>query len=295
MIPPRVVLTAVDFSDGSRAALAFAARLAVHTRAELHVVHAEDPLLHAAAQNQGLDLARETLEELRRFVDETFPASTCNPRLHAIAGAAPDVILNTAQREQADVLAVGSRGLSGVQRAVFGSTTEYVLRRADVSVQVVPQIWAPPRPDKPELSGVGPVIAATDLSEPANTAAAAAARLAALLGTSLELVHIVPKRHVLERWQSRADASMHEQLAEARDALKKVAQAIAATVPVEIRVEVGDVPEQLGAIAASDPARHPLLVLGRRTGGSRGAAPGAIAYRVLTDARVPILVYLPKP
>ena len=38
--------------------------------------------------SEGSEDVRETLEELRRFVDETFPASTCNPRLHAIAGAA---------------------------------------------------------------------------------------------------------------------------------------------------------------------------------------------------------------
>jgi nucleotide-binding universal stress UspA family protein len=294
MIPPRVVLTAVDFSDGSRAALAFAARLATQARAELHVLHAEDPLLHAAAQHEGRDLTRETLDELRTFVDNTVPAASRTPRLHAIAGPATDVILNTAHREHADVIVVGSRGLSGVERVFFGSTTEYVLRRADVSVQVVPENWTAPRPDVPDLSGIGPVIAATDLTESASIAAVAAAQIAELLGTSLQLVHIVPKPHVLERWQARAEAGLREQLASAREAVQKVAQAITATVPIEIRVETGDVAEQLRAIATADPRWHPLLVLGRRAGGSRGAAPGAIAYRVLTETRVLTLVYLPR-
>jgi hypothetical protein len=59
-------------------------------------------------------------------------------------------------------------------------------------------------------------------------------------------------------------------------------------------LETGDVPERLTSMAASDPSRHPLLVLGRRAGGSRGAAPGAVAYRVLTLAHVPVLIYLPE-
>jgi hypothetical protein len=49
MIPPRTILTAVDFSDASRVALIFAARLAAHCGAALHLLHAEEPLLLAAA------------------------------------------------------------------------------------------------------------------------------------------------------------------------------------------------------------------------------------------------------
>jgi len=35
-------------------------------------------------------------------------------------------------------------------------------------------------------------------------------------------------------------------------------------------------------------------VLGRRTRADRQGAPGATAYRVLTRARVPVLVHLPQ-
>jgi len=51
MILPRTILAAVDFSDASRAALVLAARLARHCGSDLHVVHAEHPLLDAAAQH----------------------------------------------------------------------------------------------------------------------------------------------------------------------------------------------------------------------------------------------------
>ena len=64
MFPPRVVLAAVDFSEPSRVALVCAARLARQCGAELHVLHAEDPLLAEAARAGGVDLAGETRDEL---------------------------------------------------------------------------------------------------------------------------------------------------------------------------------------------------------------------------------------
>jgi hypothetical protein len=45
---------------------------------------------------------------------------------------------------------------------------------------------------------------------------------------------------------------------------------------------------------AGDAGRHPILVLGRRTHDERGGAPGSTAYRILTLAAVPVLMYLPE-
>ena len=64
MIPPRLILAAVDFSESSRAALTFAARLAKHADAALHVIHAQDPLLASAARSAGVDIDGETRAEL---------------------------------------------------------------------------------------------------------------------------------------------------------------------------------------------------------------------------------------
>ena len=67
MMPARSILAAVDFSAPSRVALEFAARLANQYGATLHVLHAQDPLLAAAAQSEGIDLVRESRDELARF------------------------------------------------------------------------------------------------------------------------------------------------------------------------------------------------------------------------------------
>ena len=292
MIPPRIIVAATDFSEPSRVALVLAARLARHCRAALHVLHAEDPLLAAAADHAGIDLARETKEELQRFIAGARPAAECSPQSHVVAGSAVDVILDVAGKHLADLVVVGSRGMSGAERLVFGSTTEGLLRRASVSVLIAPDGWVPPRAGTPDLSGIGPVVAGVDLSDPAIAGAKAACSLASVLGTSVEIVHVVPDLAVLSRWRTHADTAVRDRVASARQELEPVVGSLGCSVQVELRIEAGAVPDRLAAAAAPARDRAPILVLGKKPPGSKGAAPGTTAYRVLSLASVPVLMYV---
>jgi nucleotide-binding universal stress UspA family protein len=185
--------------------------------------------------------------------------------------------------------------MSGVERLMFGSTAEYVLRRADVSVIVVPPHWTAPRPASTDLSGLGPIVAGIDFSASSVLAAGAAAWFADALHTSMELVHVVPALPVLRRWQAHADSSMKARVEEARRELTSIAKDLGSRVPVQTRVEVGHVAETLAAVVDTDDEQRRMLLLGRSGGGSRGTPPGAIAYRVLMLSAVPAFVYLPQP
>jgi nucleotide-binding universal stress UspA family protein len=294
VIPPRSVLVAVDFSDSSRAALAFGARLARHTGAALHVLHAEDPLLAAAATQSGVDLALETREELSRFVQSVVPADARQVHDHVVVGSAVQTICNIAVREQLDVIVMGMHGMSGVERAMFGSTTEGVLKQAATSVLVVPDVWAPPRPDTPDLSGVGPVVAGIENAEPALAGAAAACRLARALGTPVELRHVVPDLPVPQRWRGHAASVVAQAIEQQRRELGSMLPMLGASTPVTLHVDTGRVAESLAHAVEPGEGRSPLLVLGRRNKPGPLGGPGATAYRVLTHARAPVLVYLPE-
>jgi nucleotide-binding universal stress UspA family protein len=294
MIPPRSILAAVDFSQPSRTAPNFAAHLARQCGAALHVLHAEDPLLAAAAKASGVELSRETREELTRFAESVARPGDSPVHYHIVIGAGTPTICHVAQREQLDVIVMGMHGMSGPARAMFGSTTEGVLRQARASVLVVPDSWVPPRADTGDLSGMGPVVAAIECSEPAIAGAAAACRMAAALGTSVDLVHIVPELPVLDRWRGHADAAVAQRIEEARRELGGVLPMLGATVPVSLRIETGAVAEGIANSVVPTADRQPLLVLGRRNRANRLGPPGATAYRVLTLARVPVLVYLPE-
>lgn len=294
MLPPRSILAAVDFSEPSRTALDFAARFARHTGAALHVLHAQDPLLAAAAKASGVDLSQESREELARLVQSVSPPGGSPVQYYTVTGPGAQTISGIAEREQVDLIVMGMHGMSGAARAMFGSTTEGVLRHASGSVLVVPDEWTPPRGTGGNLSGMGPVVAAVEFTEQAVAAARAACRLAALLDTSVDLVHIVAELPVLERWRGHAKAAVAQRLDEARRELAGVERSLGATVPVRLHVESGPVAEGIAKAVAPGDDRHPLLVLGRRSRASRLGAPGATAYRVLTLIQAPTLVYLPE-
>src|SRR5688572_20374131 len=105
MIPPRSILAAVDFSEPSRVAFEFAARLSRQCGATLHVLYVENPLLTAAARAEGIDLTRDTREELTRFTALAIGHSTLHQ--HVVTGEAPRAICDIAQREQVDLIVLG--------------------------------------------------------------------------------------------------------------------------------------------------------------------------------------------
>ena len=290
MIPPRLVLAAVDFSESSRTALTFAARFAKQAGARLHVVHAQDPLLVSAARSGGIDLEAETRAELSTFMQNAGPAGDWSPFHEVAEGPAVEVLCEVADRENADVIVVGAHGMSGVGRALFGSTTEGLLRRADHSVLVVPSVWTPPVANADDLTGVGPVVVGVEPASAAVGAAQAARELATLLGTALEMRHIVPPPSVLSRWSTHAEVAQRQQVEYARERL-------AATATLrdlgDVQITTGSVAEELAEAVRVTPDRSPLLVLGRRTHRERGGGPGSTATRVLALTGAPVLMYLP--
>ena len=293
MIPARRILVGVDFSDPSRTALAFAARLAVHGGGELIVLHVPDPLLMAAARNAGIDLRTESADELTRFIRDTPPAEACHPKTFVLCGTPGQVLCDIAAREQADILVVGAHGMSGAARWFFGSNTERVLRHAGTSVLVVPTEWQPAHPKGRDLFGLGPVVAAVDLTEPALGAAYAAARLAKSLQTRLTVLHVVPEIHVIGRWASHASGAMTEAVRAARLELDARLSRVKTIVPTQLQVVTGDIVGSIMQAAQSTGAHSPLLVMGRRRHEAGDAAPGTVVSRALASLRVPLLVVGP--
>jgi nucleotide-binding universal stress UspA family protein len=293
MFPPKRILAAVDFSETSRVALGFAARLARHSQAELHLLHVEDPLLCAAARLEGIDLSRQAREELNTVVAKLALPPDMVTHIHVLGGPAVELICDIACRESVDLVAIGARGMSGAERLVFGSTAEGVLRRSTIPVLLTPSNWSPPSAAE-DLIGVGPIVAGVDFTVGSYQATAAAFRLARLLHTPLELLHVVPALPVIERWKAHADAAVAERVSHARNELDRLARGLALGVTVDTRVETGPVAESIAHAARAEGARHPILVLGRRLPTAHGDAPGATAYRVVSLAHVPTLMFMER-
>ena len=287
MIPPRTILAPVDFSDASRASLQCAARLAARWTATLHVMHAIDPLLAAAASSQQMDLEGDTRAELRVFLEAAAPDGARTAQYHAVSGGAAATICDVADTLDADVIVVGTRGLSGLNRLVMGTTVEHVIRRARRSVLTVPGHH--PASDG---SAWGPVIAAIEQAGALGAVAAAAGRLAASLDAPLHLVHVVPPLPAIERWRAAADAALHARLDDARRQLTAAAATLPPPAPANLHVATGPVADTLAAEVSRHAGTTAFLVLGRAEPG-HGPAPGSVASRVIARATAPVWVHLP--
>lgn len=292
MMPPARVLTAVDFSEGSRTALSCAARLARHCGGELHVVHVPPLLLNAPAFELGTAFAAEISDDLRAFVNTTPLVAVAHPRCHIVVGETARVIRDIASRECCDVIVVGTHGLAVDNQDPLGPTTEQLLQEGDIPVLVVPGGWTPPDPATSDMSGTGPVIAGLEFTCPAIDAASAAARLAARLHTRLLLIHAVPRAQMSPRWRADVESTAHREAADARAQLDPLVAALRAIAPVEVRVEIGAIVPTL--VHAAEEMPGGLLVLGRAVQAHTYGVPGAIASRVLTHTHVPLLA-MPSP
>jgi nucleotide-binding universal stress UspA family protein len=121
--------------------------------------------------------------------------------------------------------------MSGAERLVFGSTTEGVLRRTTSSVLVTPSEWHSAQPWLADLTGTGPVVAAVDFTPESAGGAKAACRLASMLNTTVEMIHVIPEPPVLARWRGHTTAAVRDQVEAARTKLAKLATSSDVMVP----------------------------------------------------------------
>ena len=139
------VVVGYDFSKSGHAALTRAVCLAA--RAPHHVLHvvcvvnSREPIpsipvhdgvdtMYAARVQEGL--AVEVQQELERVETTT----RINFFVHARLGKPAEQILRLASEVGADLIIVGSHGLTGLERLVLGSTSEKVVREAGCTVEV---------------------------------------------------------------------------------------------------------------------------------------------------------------
>ena len=287
------ILCPVDFSEESRNALHWAVAMAVKFKGRVTALTAVEPLLaHAAEARFAVDLAQQTEGTLRDFVTTALPTAAWVPEIdcEVRVGDAPPVIIEAAQRGRANLIVMGTHGLGGVQKLLLGSTTERVLRQTRLPVLAVPGGAA-----AAALDDTGPsftlnaILVATDFSAPARAAVELAAGLARDLGVALVGLHAVAPVFVPVEWQTYVEVTDKERVTETGERLEKWLREFAPGLPAEIVVTVDRPAESIATTASEHGAG--LIVMG--LAGERGAfasRPGSIAYRVLSAARVPVLV-----
>jgi nucleotide-binding universal stress UspA family protein len=298
MRPFGSILCPVDFSAHAGHALRHAAALAGLTGARLTVAWVADPLLERVATEYVLDPDhQQAFADLGEFVTATLPPGTRQgpePKLVMAVGQPETEIARIAAENQADLVVMGTQGLSGYRKKLLGSTTERVLRHATVPVLAVRLSEGRTvlrNGDRPGLD-VGTVVIAIDLGTDSPALAEFGAGLAQLLQAPAVFVHAVPQASAPARWRQAVEARQQSSLESAREELSRLT-ATAGITAAECVVAAGNPAEEIAGLAEARQAG--LIVMGLIGGPGRlGARPGSIAYRVLLLAATSVLVVPPN-
>jgi nucleotide-binding universal stress UspA family protein len=141
----RQILCPIDFSDTARHALEHAVVIAKWYGSRvsgLCVVHPPvfppPPMLLSASASTTAGPDREALRhQLLEWLEQVGQAKVATEALLEDGNVAA-AILDQAERVRADLIVMGTHGLSGFERFMLGSVTERVLRKARTPVLTVP-------------------------------------------------------------------------------------------------------------------------------------------------------------
>lgn len=130
---PVHVVVGFDFTSSARTALSRA--IGVAARAPWHVLHFVHVLSHGSYADA--ERAQEAVTDaVGRAAGEANIAGKLHFNVHCHIGKPADEILRVARDVGADLIIVGSKGLTGLERAMLGSVSEKVVREAGCTVEV---------------------------------------------------------------------------------------------------------------------------------------------------------------
>ena len=144
MKPFKKILAAIDFSENSECACDYALTLATQFNAELTIIH----VINEPVDLRGFYVPHISFEQLEKEIEEsavkmmeTFCSSKLgtfsNYKTSIVTGIPYDEIIAAAARIDASLIVLGTHGRTGLDRILFGSTAERVVRSASCPVLTV--------------------------------------------------------------------------------------------------------------------------------------------------------------
>jgi nucleotide-binding universal stress UspA family protein len=140
------IVVGTDGSDTAKLAVREASELAKSTGASLYIVSAYDPVPESRLREERLEAPSDiahtvspsedvdaTLADAAREVEQ----EGVQVRTFARQGEPADAILDVAEEENADLIVVGNKGMTGAKRFLLGSVPNKVSHHAPSSVLII--------------------------------------------------------------------------------------------------------------------------------------------------------------
>lgn len=292
------ILVGVDFTELGGVALASAAEWArAYGSARLHLVHAVRPWSWpgplalddgvALAYKRLLELAAEDLERLQ------VPATEARVTREVVGGTPAQVLIEVAERVQADLLVVATHQRGPLARAVVGSVAAHAIRAAPCPVLVTGS-------DRPLHGSPRRVIAAIDLDDVSDRVLELAHGVVRETGGALTVVsaydldrglaarrelHLDELRPLIERLPRIYRVAIVE----------RIERVLGPSSGARVEVVAEDPPAKL-ILETAESERAELIVLGTSSHGALARLLlGSTASRVIAEARCPVLVASRRP
>ena len=279
------ILYATDFSPTAESALPYVLGLAKRFGATVHALHVRFPATYPVAGPEGMPQVMEAAEE---------QAQQESKQLHELLAGLPHEVLisegdiwtainDTLQQRKIDLIVIGTRGRTGIGRALLGSVAEEIFRRVPCPVLTVgPHVSK----DTERRLEMKEILYATDFSPESLAALPYATSLAQENQARLTLLHVIgePKVGELVHPEQYVDSTL-------RQLQKLVPSDVELWCEPKFMVEQGLAADKIMEVAIARGAD--LIVLGvRGAEGRMGATTHLlrpIAHRVVTQAQCPVL------
>ncbi len=277
------ILLPTDGSPAAETAIGHAVMLADRMDATLHAMFSVH-LSPAADYDLGVDVgsvesaletdgeaALSTVERACEKAEVTFEG-------HLRHGPPAEEIETLANDIEADLIAIGTQGGTGLTRFLLGSTTIEVLRRGPHPILGIPE--DAPAPDH----GYEGILVGTDASPASDAAADLAIEWAGALGAALHGVFVIERSY---RHSAEVEATLEEIGADTLRSLEE--RATGAGVEITTAIETGAPHEMLSEYAGEHDID--LVVLGSHgRGGLERAFLGSVSERTVRTADRAVLV-----
>jgi nucleotide-binding universal stress UspA family protein len=140
------MVVGTDGSETASEAVRQATELARRLGAKVHVVSAYEPVPEARLreERQQVPPDMQWMVNPREDVDETLSTAArgieeagVEVEIHAREGDPADAILDVAEEQEADLIVVGNKGMTGAKRFLLGSVPNKVSHHAPCSVMII--------------------------------------------------------------------------------------------------------------------------------------------------------------
>jgi len=186
------ILVPTDFSQLSKSAVKYAIKIANRLDGNVTVLHVMTMTRALrlsmmerirSSEHNMMDTAEAELEVMIKTIAEQYKAKT-PVKYQVVRGSYfPSTLLREARRLRSGLIVMGTRGASGLAKAVLGSNTNSVIEVSHVPVLAVPE--------KADFKGFRNVVYASDLRN-IEEELEILIRYIERFGSTIHLIHIVP-------------------------------------------------------------------------------------------------------